>query len=110
MSQTPDAHETPSWLEAKILDLVWRITPNCREVARLTSEGRDRALPPGVRLQLGLHRLACKWCARYAGQLDLLHEASRRLPAQLETTGEPALSIESKSRLKEALRRQDGRF
>ncbi|MGH8046509.1 MAG: hypothetical protein ACREKL_04625 [Chthoniobacterales bacterium] len=111
MFQISDAHEAPSWLKTKIADLVWRITPNCREVARLTSEGRDRTLPPGVRLRLGLHRLACKWCARYAGQLDLLHQASRRLPAQLETTGEPALSIETKSRLKEALRRrQDGRF
>ena len=77
MSFSPDDHDPSNWITAKLVNLVWRMTPDCREVTRLTSEGRDRSLALGTRLRLGLHRCFCKWCARYAKQLDLLHEANQ---------------------------------
>lgn len=95
----PD-QKPPGWLTARLADAVWRITPDCREVARLTSEGRDRPLPLGTRLRLGLHRSFCQWCARYLEQLDLIHEASRQLPAQHDG----ALPDDARARLKERLR------
>ena len=100
MSQSTDASETPNWLATKVANVVWRITPNCREVARLTSEGRDRPLPLGARTRLGLHRVFCQWCARYAAQLDLLHEATHRLPDHLEKV----LPTDAKARIKRAMR------
>ena len=66
-----------NWITGKLLNLVWRITPGCRQVARLTSEGHERLLPPGARLRLGLHRCFCKRCACYARQLSFLHQASK---------------------------------
>src|SRR6516162_7289676 len=71
-----DDHESPNWITANLANLVRRMTPSCREVSRLTSKGRDRLLPLGSRLRLALHCCFCKWCARYANQLQLLHEAT----------------------------------
>lgn len=106
MSHPTDDQESPHWLKAGLAGLVWRFTPNCREVARLTSEARDHALPLGMRTRLGLHRIFCKWCARYAEQLDLLHEASRQFPEHLDEINGPALNAQAKARFKRALREQ----
>lgn len=97
-------HEPQNWLMAKVANLVWRFTPKCKEVARLTSEGREHPLPLGTRARLGLHRLFCKWCARYAAQIDLLHEASHRLPDHDEEIGGPQLRGDARERMKRALR------
>ena len=99
----PDNLETPNWIETRIVNFVWRITPACREVARLTSEGRDRALPLGMRMRFALHRCFCTWCARYAKQLDMLHEASHRLPDYLDQMGGRVLGSDAKARMKSAL-------
>jgi hypothetical protein len=104
MSSAPADHKSPHWLKARIGSLVWRITPDCREVTRLTSEERDHALPFDTRTRLGLHRMFCKYCARYAEQLELLHQASQRLLERQEEDAEPALRAEAKARLKRALR------
>ena len=99
-----DEHKTPNWITTKVANVVWRITPHCREVTRLTSEGRDHPLPLGARLRLGLHRRFCVWCARYAGQLDLLQEASQRFPQHVAETGGPALADDARTRMKRELR------
>jgi len=91
-------------LKARLAGFVLRLTPNCREVSRLTSEERDHALPFGTRSRLGLHRLLCKYCARYAEQLDLLREASQRLSEHSDEAGGPVLGESAKARLKRALR------
>ncbi|MBV9489112.1 MAG: hypothetical protein JO069_05215 [Verrucomicrobia bacterium] len=100
----PGNHEPPNRIAAKVANLVWRMTPDCRDVTRLTSEARDHSLPLGTRLRLGLHRRFCKWCARYASQLDLLYEANHRLAAQLDQIGGPPLDSDAKGRIKHALR------
>ncbi|HEY2458475.1 MAG TPA: hypothetical protein VGI13_14325 [Candidatus Acidoferrum sp.] len=103
MPSSPDDHEPPNWITAKLANLVWRMTPACREVARLTSAGRDRPLPLGRRLRLGLHRCFCKWCARYAKQLDLLHEANYLFVEHVDQIGGPTLDSDAKARMKHAL-------
>ena len=106
MPFSTDDHEPPNWITAKLANLVWRMTPDCREVTRLTSEGRDRPLPLGTRLRLGLHRCFCKWCARYAKQLDLLHEANLLFAEHVDQIGGPTLDRDAKSRMKHALQKR----
>lgn len=102
MPPSPDDHEPPNWITARLADLVWRVTPHCREVARLTSESRDRPIGLGARMRLGLHRTFCTWCERYAGQLDLIHEATQRFPEHLAAP----LPSDAKARIKDRLRAQ----
>lgn len=106
MSSTPADHQPPSWIRARIADLVRRITPDCREVTRLSSEERDHPLPFVTRTRLGLHRAFCQHCARYAAQLEVLHDAARVLPEHLEKLDRPALKADAKERLKRALQEQ----
>jgi hypothetical protein len=103
MSPAPVEQESSHWLKTRFANLVWRITPNCRQVTRLASEELDRPLPPGLRARLGLHRRFCPHCARYARQLEVLCEATRRLPEDLEESAEPALTEDAKARMKRAL-------
>jgi hypothetical protein len=96
-------HDPFNWITGKLVNLVWRITPDCREVTRLTSEGRDRPLPLGTRLRIGLHRRFCKWCARYARQLDFLHKANHLFAAHVDQLSGPSLNTDAKSRMKRTL-------
>src|ERR1700751_2293116 len=105
MPFSTDDHEPPNRTSAKLANLGWSMTPDWREVTRLTSEGRDRPLPLGTRLRLGLPRCFCKWCARYAKQLDLLHEANNLFAKHVDQVGGPTLDRDAKGRMKRALPR-----
>jgi hypothetical protein len=103
MPLSPDDHSQPGWLKTKVSTWFWSLTPTCKEVARLTSEGHDHPLPLGIRLRLSLHRCFCKWCARYAKQLDLVHDASHHFPEHVDQTDRPNLKSDAKARIKRAL-------
>jgi hypothetical protein len=104
MSHSPHDQTPPNWLKTKVSGWFWSLSPTCKEVARLTSEGRDHLLPLGMRLRLGFHRSFCQWCARYAKQLDLVHEASHLFPEHVDQVGGAALGDGAKARMKQALR------
>lgn len=104
MSLSTHDHAPPNWLKTKVSNWFWALSPACKEVARLTSESRDHPLPSGMRLRLGLHRCFCKWCARYAQHLDLVHEASHLFPEHADQAGGPALATNAKTRIKRAIR------
>jgi hypothetical protein len=104
MSHSPHNHTPPHWLKTKVSGWFWSLSPTCKEVARLTSEGRDHPLPLGMRLRLGLHRSFCQWCARYAKQLDFVHEASQLFPAHVDQIEQPNLDGDAKARMKRAIR------
>jgi len=103
MPSSPDDQEPPNWITVKLANLVWKITPDCREVTRLTSQERDRVLSPGTRLKLGLHRRFCRWCARYAKQLKFLHEASHLLAENSDRIDGPVLERDARTRMKKTL-------
>ena len=42
---------------------------------RLTSLEYEQSLRVDLRIRLSVHRAFCTWCARYAHQLKLLHDA-----------------------------------
>lgn len=104
MSSAPADHEPSFWLKARIAGVVLLITPDCRKVTRLTSEGRDRELSFLTRTQLGLHKCFCKYCARYAAQLDVIRDAAQHLPERRNESKQPILPGDAKRRWKQALR------
>lgn len=84
-----------------------RITPSCKDMTRLLSEGMDRPLPLGIRVKMQLHFLICKWCERYKNQLLFLRQALRRKPDEFEgevAASSTSLSPETKDRLKRVIR------
>jgi hypothetical protein len=103
MPPSPHDEKPPHWLKAKVANLVWQLTPTCREVARLTSEEREHPRPLPTRLRLRVHRHFCTWCARYAKQLDLMHDASQFFPEHLDEIGGPALDSDARERMKRTL-------
>lgn len=103
VAQSPHDHAPPHWLKTKVSGWFWSLTPACKEVARLTSGGRDHSLPLGMRVRLALHRAFCKWCARYASQLDLVHEASHHFSDHTDQIDAPNLTSDAKARMKRAL-------
>ena len=88
--------------------LVAGVTPRCRDITRLLSQGMDRPLPWRTRLLIRLHSTVCVWCARYAGQLRFLRVFSHSFPEQGCEHGEAALPLSSRERLKEVLRKHAG--
>lgn len=50
----------------------------CRDVSRLLSRAQDERLPWLARAQVRAHLALCEGCDRFARQLDLLREATRR--------------------------------
>jgi hypothetical protein len=59
---------------------------SCKEVTRLVSQGLDRRLPFGRRVQLRVHLAICDGCTNFRKQMDFLRRAVARLGT---TTGKP---------------------
>ena len=85
----------------------------CREAAQLVSESLDRKLSWRERVQVTLHLLMCKICARFRRQTRFLHAAanhyaSRDFDLVADSKGGEQLSTESRARMKAALRTKNG--
>ncbi len=67
------------------------LKPTCKEVHRLTSEGLDRELTLVERLRVRLHLAVCEACTNFAGQMQLIRRAMRKMGAADEPTqdGDP---------------------
>jgi hypothetical protein len=79
---------------------------NCKEVAYRVSESLDRKLPIHHWLGMRVHLGMCKFCSQFLKQLLIIRRASRLHGIQSEREASPAtLSLEARSRIKEALRR-----
>ena len=94
-----------SWNTSRLL---WPLIPDCREAVRLISQERDGLLSLTIRWRVALHRQYCTHCQRYAEQLALIGEASRRWRAETNENGWTGLGDGAKARLKLALT-QDAR-
>ena len=89
--------------------LIWGLTPNCADVARLASESLDKGLPLGLRLRIRLHFLVCVWCARYFKQLKFLHEAALRVKQRASDLPGLRLSFEARRRIVQHLQNAHGK-
>jgi Putative zinc-finger len=95
--------EPHDWLTAKLVAFIARLTPRCKEVTRLLSQGMDRPLPLRTRVALRLHFTVCDYCRRYAKQLRFLRQVSRVLPQRGVGRSPVTLPEAAKARLRQAL-------
>ena len=51
---------------------------NCREVTRLCSEERERALTIPERIRLRWHTMMCVGCSNFRRQMDFIQRAAQR--------------------------------
>jgi hypothetical protein len=96
------------WLRWRFVLLLAALTPPCRRITRMASQGYEQPLGMGMRVRLRLHLLICTACERYVRQLEVLHRAARcsgEKPADLHSSAR--LSPEARDRLKARLIRID---
>lgn len=74
---------------------------SCKHAAALSSERLDRTLTVRERFALGMHLFVCRFCKKYARQLDFLRQASRRFDAH--DPGNDRLTDEAKKRMQQRL-------
>ena len=61
----------------RLLNILRRLSPNCRQSAQLISEASERQLSPLDRLGLRLHLLLCRACRSYQRAIHILGELMR---------------------------------
>jgi hypothetical protein len=79
----------------------------CREISKLVSESMERKLPFGVRMQVWMHLMLCRFCAGFARQVRFLRRAARENPERLvgdPASPEAALSPAARERIRSVLR------
>lgn len=79
---------------------------SCREAARLSSEALDHPLPWTKRVALRFHLGMCKYCQRYAQQLQFIHQIIGIGKDKLDEIPEGSqvcLSEGAKERIREAI-------
>jgi hypothetical protein len=80
---------------------------SCKEVSHLVSQSLDRKPPFWQRIQVRLHLLMCRFCARFRKQTLFLRDAARHYLMAVEDTGTAAnigLSPEARERIKRSLK------
>jgi len=81
---------------------------NCKETARLISEGLDRKLPLWQRVNLWMHLAMCGACSAYRRQIQLINRLVRRRFGQMTDTPAkgPPCPPEVKRRMTQAIKDQ----
>ena len=91
-------------LKTKFVVWVWKHTPSCAEMSRLTSRALEQPLTIRLRLKMRLHFVICAWCRRYFEQINFLHANAPRLGLQMEELRGRGMSVEAKQRIKKRIR------
>jgi predicted anti-sigma-YlaC factor YlaD len=73
---------------------------SCKKAARLVSAAVDHELTPFEKISLRFHLIMCRFCRRYAKQIDLLHQVSRSIGESPPDKAAAGLSSEAKERIK----------
>jgi len=80
---------------------------NCEESTFLTSKKQQDKLSTSERLQLFFHLMMCKYCRRFANQINLITKAIFRMRQKMEQQSTHIyLTDEQKERIKKALKDQ----
>jgi hypothetical protein len=96
-------------LKLRWITWVWKHTPDCAEMARLSSRRLDAPLPLATRLRMRLHFLICVWCHRYLKQLECLHQHAHGVQEHVPEFTRHGLSAVAKQRIVEQLMKAHGR-
>jgi len=78
----------------------------CKQATQLISEKLDRDLGLWQRLSLKFHLFLCRYCRKYARQLDFLRSVCTQLDQHIECNDQHSLSPESKQKLKAAIKNE----
>lgn len=83
----------------------FKIMLNCKETARLISDGLEHPIPLYSRMLLKMHLFMCSACTQYRRQIKALKNLiTQRVKSGKEiSTPESSLSNEVRSRIKSAL-------
>lgn len=87
----------------RLMRLMARFMPPCRDIAALVSRGMDEPLPWSRRLLIRLHVGMCRLCRRYEAQLRLIRHGVRQGAAPDRAPLDEVLSPEARERLRRAL-------
>lgn len=92
-------------LKTRFVIWVWKHTPSCAEMSRLTSRALEQPLTLKLRMKMRLHFVICAWCRRYFEQINFLHNSAPKLGMQLGELPGRGLSPDAKSRIKTEVRK-----
>lgn len=81
------------------------LSPTCHDVAELQSRALDGPLPFRDWLGMNLHLPLCRWCRRYARQIQFLQEALRTEEDRLVEESDCRLPPQARAQLEEMLQR-----
>lgn len=56
------------------------LLPNCKEVARIISEGLDRDLGAVEQVRLRIHLSMCAGCTNFGKHMSIIRDAVKRWP------------------------------
>ena len=86
-----------------------KIILNCKEAARIVSEGLDSKLPFTKKITLRFHLIMCKGCTLYQNQITalraLLHDYNNKTEQEDFLPGPPLLSQDGQSRIKSLIKK-----
>jgi len=82
---------------------------NCKDASRLQSHAYERKLSARELIALKLHLLICKGCRGFAQQLNLIHQACRRIDESKGVGADaPGLSPDAKTHILKELASKQG--
>lgn len=84
---------------ARLAKFVRRLSPTCREAARLISDAAERDLPRLDRIGLKLHLWICRACRSYRRSVEFLREALRAAARSDAPIADAGLPPDAKQRL-----------
>lgn len=87
----------------RMMRLMARVMPSCKDVSALISKGMDRQLPLRKRLSIRLHVSMCDLCRRYEKQIHLLRRGFSYYADPDMNIAENPLTPEAKARLEKAI-------
>ena len=82
------------------IKLISRITPSCRDMAKLCSQSIDRKLTFWERMGMHMHGWICSWCVDYSDQVHKVSDSVRDEGESLAELKDGQLSEDCKARMR----------
>ena len=84
----------------------------CKDITKLISDSMERELSLWQRIDLRMHLILCGFCRRFQSNVLVLRKLATSTMAFSEkgenAAEEPKLSVEAKTRIRNAIRQQSG--
>jgi hypothetical protein len=93
-----------NWWQTKLVILIGKHTPKCREMVQILSQSMDKPMPLRMRIKKRIHYLICCWCQRYEEQLRYMRKTTRKYAEHADEASTAPVSGEIKERWKQAVK------